>query len=276
MKKYFISSFLLLIAFSCKEKIAKKSLNKNIEKITTEINFDKLVSNYSQWWTYYNYNIDLESEFTGFDENEKVVSKKDFLEILLSGHYIPLKLDSEKSQNEYQLYKIDESVYKDISNTIKSVAKTNLRYFNMEGKQFQPFDFVDINGINYSSKNTAGKTVIIKTWFINCQACVAEFNELNELVDKYKDDKSIVFISLALDSKTKLKKFLKKRNFKYAVVAGQEDYIYNKLDFQIFPTHIIIDKEGYILKVVNNATKMISFLEQNISNQKRLAPPSPN
>ena len=100
MKKYFISSFLLLIAFSCKEKIAKKSLNKNIEKITTEINFDKLVSNYSQWWTYYNYNIDLESEFTGFDENEKVVSKKDFLEILLSGHYIPLKLDSEKCERQ--------------------------------------------------------------------------------------------------------------------------------------------------------------------------------
>jgi peroxiredoxin len=99
---------------------------------------------------------------------------------------------------------------------------------------------------------------------VNCGACVAEFPELNELVEKYEQRDDIIFVSLALDTDSKLEKFLQKKNFEYEVVPNQNDFIYNTLDLQIFPTHLIVDKNGTVRKVANKASEMIAFLENEM------------
>src|SRR5690606_15029725 len=98
------------------------------------------------------------------------------------------------------------------------------------------------NKNHYTNENTKGKTLILKTWFINCKACVAEFPELNEFVEKHKHRNDIVFVSLALDTKSELEDFLQKKYFEYEVVPNQEEFI-EKLNLQIYPTHIIVDKD---------------------------------
>lgn len=121
-----------------------------------------------------------------------------------------------------------------------------------------------MNGNVYTNESTLGKTIILKTWFVNCQACIAEFPELNELVGRWGDREDILFLSLALDSEEELRDFLATKAFADEEVADQDLYIQDELGLQIYPTHIIIDMEGKILKVVNKAVEMVEFVEDRI------------
>jgi peroxiredoxin len=197
------------------------------------------------------------------------------LEALTSGNFIPLKLKPTYGIEQYKLYKLDHLTNKSIGNTIKNESLTNLKYYNMEGTEFPEFEFTDLNGNHYTNENTKGKITVIKTWFINCQACVAEFAELNEFVDKYKNSNDIIFVSLALDSKPKLEKFLQKKMLEYGVIPDQKEFIDKKLNLQIYPTHIVLDRNGTILKVVNKASEMISFLENDRKLTGNITPPPP-
>lgn len=277
MKKHLTITILLLsiFIFSCKEKPGKQQITKKVEKLEPKVNFDELKTDFQKWWTYHSHDISLSSNFIGFNEKSDIIDKKHFLEELTSGNFIPLRLESKDDINQYKLYKLDSLSQKSIRNTIKSNSLTSLKHYKMKGTNFPEFDFTDLNGKHYTNESTKGKTVVIKTWFINCQACIAEFPELNELVEKYKDRKDIIFISLALESKIELEEFLKRKMFKYEVVPNQRKFIDEKLNLGIYPTHIILDKNGIILKVVNKASKMISFLENGLNKSSENTPPPP-
>lgn len=268
MKKYQIIIILLfpILIFSCKEKSDKNLTSEKIENTNPKVDIKQLQTDFIKWWTYHSYNISLSSDFIGINEKSDTIDKKQFLEKLTSGDFIPLRIKSKNENEIYKLYKLDSTAKKDIRSTIKNESLTNLKHFNMEGEIFPEFNFTDINGNLYTNENTKGKIIIIKTWFIDCKACIAEFPELNEFVEKYKNRNDIIFISLALDSKPDLEEFLKKKNFEYQVVPNKRKFIKGKLNLQIYPTHIILNKKGRITKVVNDASKMISFFE----NEKRI------
>ncbi len=171
-----------------------------------------------KWWIYENKNIILSSNFIPIDNSSNKISKNDFLKNLTSGYFIPLKLQSNNSKTYYKLYRLDKTSDKNISRIIKNTSILAYKYFKMEGKKFPKFNFKDLNGINYNTKNTKGKIIILKCWFIKCKACVDEFPKLNKLVKKYQKHNNIIFISLALDSTENLKQFIIKKPFKYAVV----------------------------------------------------------
>jgi thiol-disulfide isomerase/thioredoxin len=146
----------------------------------------------------------------------------------------------------------------------------------MEGLRFPDFDFIDLNGDRFSTESTAGQLKIIKTLFINCVACVKEFPELNTFVEKNSNKKDVIFLSLATDAKPELDLFLKKKPFSYKVVSNQNTFIVEKLKLQIYPTHIVVDKNGKILKVVNKASEMISFFEDYNESEAIIAPTPPS
>ncbi len=276
MKKHQIITILLLsiFVFSCKEKTIKTEPSDKVENLEPKVDIKELESDFIKWWTYYSYNISLSSNFKGLNEKSEEIDKNEFLNELISGNFIPLKLKSENGINTYKLYKLDSLSTKSIGSAIKNESLTSLKHFKMERTEFPKFNFTDLNGNHYSNENTKGKTIIFKTWFINCMACVKEFPELNELVEKYKSRDDLIFLSLALDSKPKLEEFLQKKFFEYQVVSNQRVFIDKTLNLQIYPTHIIIDKNGVIQKVVNKASEMISFFE----NEKKLTesmPPKP-
>jgi len=240
------------------------------------VNFKNVEKDFITWWTYHENNIRLSSNFIAIDNLSNRISKEDFLGKLTSGDYIPLKLISKDSLTYYKLFKLDQSSNIEIRKQIKSSSTTDYIHFKAEGKTFPKFQFVDLKGVIYNNENTKGKIVILKCWFITCHACVAEFPELNNLVDNYRNRKDIVFISLALDSKEKLNQFLSQKKFNYAVVADQEKFIRNELNVSMYPTHIIIDRNGVILKVVNSADEMILALsghEFSETSQAQIPPP---
>lgn len=134
----------------------------------------------------------------------------------------------------------------------------------MEGSEFPDFDFTSIEGQKFNNKNTKGKYMVLKCWFIGCKACIKEFPELNNLVDENKNRDDVAFISLAFDSPKSLRKFLVKNDFSYSVVPVNRDFIESKLWVYHYPTHFIVDKNGIIRKVVNTVTELKSALNKAI------------
>lgn len=225
-----------------------------------EINFfddfdSKIKTDFNKWWIYYNDNIVLSTEFVALDSESKLISKKRFLELLISGNYIAINV-KQFQKLTYKLYKLDENFNENIRNTSISESIIALDHYKKEGQRFSKFNFKDLNGKFFSSENTKGKIVVVKFWFIHCQKCVEEMPELNELFDSFKNKENFVFLSLALDSKTDLQKFLKIKQFNYPIVPNQKSFLVNELKINPYPTHIILDENGIILKVVTNVKEL--------------------
>jgi peroxiredoxin len=263
---------LLIFAFACKEKTREESV-----AFEPDVNFNIANPDFKKWWSYHYYNISLSLDFTGINEQADTISKKQFLDALVTGKYIPLKLKSPKGEEVYKLFTLDPSANESIGSTVKDESLIALKHFNMEGQAFPQFNFMDMNDSLYTSENTKGKIVVFKTWFIGCTACVAEFTELNELVEKSKNRTDMVFVSLATDAKPELEKFLSKKAFEYEVVPGQKEFILKTLSLDAYPTHLVVDKNGTIRKVVNKASELIAFLdrESSLMDMNSLPPPPP-
>jgi len=201
-------------------------------------------------WLYYDRDyLRLSDDFTAYDQTLKPISKGRLLEKIAAGGYLPLRLVSTDEAPAYKLYKMPASTKSDLKAIIKDYGQTHYKHYQKEGKKLPGFNFVDLNGKKYNETSTKGKIVVFKFWFVNCLPCRQEMPELNKRVASYKNRKDILFVSLALDDKKKLKDFLKKTKFDYAVVSDQELYLSNTLKINAFPTHLILNKKGLIAKV---------------------------
>jgi peroxiredoxin len=215
---------------------------------------------------YYNRDyLRLSEDFTAYNRTSQIISREKFFELFASGEYLPLRLLSKDGGNYYKLYKVNALVDIDILTTLKQWGELDYKYFKMEGKPLPGFNFTDLNGKVYNPKTTKGKIVIIKCWFLACAACNEEIPQLNQLVDYYKNRKDIVFVSLAFDPKKKLEAFMKKKTFKYAIAPVKESYIEKELNIQQYPTHLIINKQGLIAKVVNDPNELTTALNTEAS-----------
>jgi peroxiredoxin len=217
-----------------------------------------------RFWDYYTSNIKLFDEFIASDARSRRISKGKFLALMTEGQYYPLVLHSAGAVPHYQLKKIPEQADQYISLYMRQFSVEQLKYYNMIGKPIPKFDFTAVDGTRYTTENTKGKTVVFKCWFIGCKTCVAEMPALNEMVEEYRDNQDILFISLAMDSKDDLKHFLSKTDFKYETVPNQSDYMRDDLQVLNYPTHFLIDQNGILIKVLPDARELKKALANQI------------
>jgi thiol-disulfide isomerase/thioredoxin len=221
----------------------------------------ELTKDYRTWYNYTYHNILLAQDFIGLTADSVAVPKATFLRLLATGKFIPLKIRSQHSVPTYKLWRLT-SHQDNISQTIQQLAAIEQDNYSREGKTLPAYHFTDLTGKTYDPASTKGKIVVLKCWFIACVPCVKEFPELNQLVDEYKDRKDILFVSLATDSRAELEEFISVKHFSYAVVPEQTDYMREKLSISGYPTHILIDKKGKVLKVSSSISDLKPFLAQ--------------
>lgn len=268
---FILSSFILNKNFSnFIESSISKTVNNNSVKEksdsvkgkkgtkSTEIN--SILKSFDNWNTYTKKNIDLMSTFTPIDNKGALMNKGMFLTLLRSKSFIPFKSEKD-GEIQYKLIDIKNSTDEKIKKSIASKATIAHQYFKMEGKKLPAYNFIDLKGKSHNKEDTKGKIIVLKCWFITCKVCVEEFPQLNNLVDKYKND-NIDFISLAFDEKEKLIKFLKTKDFKYVTVPNQKKYMSKKLKVKQYPTHLIINADGVIIKMVSNVKTLTYELER--------------
>ncbi|WP_410221641.1 TlpA family protein disulfide reductase [Pedobacter sp.] len=136
-----------------------------------------------------------------------------------------------------------------------------------EGSKFNAEKFRDLNGTRFDMKKETGKIYVLNFWFINCPPCKAEIPDLNELVEKYKENKDVVFLAIALDDATSLKSFLKQNPFKYNIIDDGR-YYSEKYGVRSYPTHVIIGKDGLIkFSTYGLASNTVYWVDKTIKEQ---------
>lgn len=253
MKKLISVIVLSLIISSCSGQT--KFGNPEVDPI-------QIQNKFMDWSTYQSKNIMLSRDFTALDLLSKEISKESFLDQLVNGNFIPIRLKSVDSIYCYKLFKIQPKSDTSIKATINQIAFDALKNYKMEGTAFPKFSFKDLDGNVVSNETMKGKIIVIKCWYIHCIACIKEFPQVNQLVEKYKDRKDILFISLAEDTPEELKVFLARKPLSYSVIPNMKMYMNETLDLNAFPTHFVLNKEGIITKVVNDYESLDVALEK--------------
>lgn len=277
MKKLIILCTVFLLC-ACTDRT--KSLKPNVN-VTT------LTQNRMDWWIYHNNNIHLSRNFTAYDVNGNEMDRGAFIKELTTGKFIPIKLIGKDSLTYYQLFKLQATADQRIEGMIKNVASTAYKHYQWIGKKIPQFEFEDLKGNVFTNKNTQGKIRVIKLWFIACKPCVQEIPKLNKLVASCKNRDDILFLAPAFDAKKELLQFVSETPFSYHVIPNQTNFIYKSWKAFIFPTHIVVNKNGIVEQVVSDADELIYFLNRHYGisldksikpekfSQERMPPPPP-
>jgi peroxiredoxin len=221
-----------------------------------------ILKNVKNYLYYTNTYLKLSESFKALDINGKSIAKAQFFKAMMTNRYVPVRLQS--ATLTFRLFPIKTTGDAMIPRLIGELGKHYYKYLKMEGQKLPSLDFTDLNGHLYNAANTRGKTLILKFWYISCVMCVKEMPELNDLVESYKRNKNVQFLSLAFDTAPKLKKFLKEHRFVYPVVPNMESYAEN-LNITAYPTHLIV-RDGKIIKAVGSAQELISAMRTEIKN----------
>lgn len=253
MKSLLYSLLLIALLFSC----SKKQENFNADPTL-------ILKDFNSWWGYTSQNIVLSEDFTAFDQSSKTIGRSEFLDSLASGKFVTFKLATSDSTIKYKLYKLPLNTDNSIGSQMRAIGEDEKRKMAMEGTEISDFNFIDVEGNIYNAKNTQGKIVVVKCWFIHCGACVKEIPALNEMVEKYKKRGDIVFISLAYDTKEELRKFLLTTKFEYAVIPVKVDYLENKLNISEYPTHFVVNRNGKISRFAKTCKEIESILKREL------------
>jgi thiol-disulfide isomerase/thioredoxin len=115
-----------------------------------------------------------------------------------------------------------------------------------ERSQYNYPSFTDMNGTVFDKSILKGKVVVINYWFINCVPCRKEMPELNKIVERYKNNPSVVFLGVSFDSKDMLTNALKTFDFDYNIVPDAGAFL-DSLHLDGYPSHEVIDKNGKIV-----------------------------
>lgn len=127
-----------------------------------------------------------------------------------------------------------------------------------------------LKGNKFRSKKMTGKIVVFNFWFTTCGPCKKEIPDLNKLKEKFTG-KDVEFIAVGLDAEYKIAKFLRKHPFKYDIVEDGR-WIAEKFDVKLYPSNIIIDKEGkiqfYKIGYKKDITEAMSYKIENLLKEK--------
>lgn len=125
----------------------------------------------------------------------------------------------------------------DISQPVKTTGNTslpNITFQNTDGKI-----------LNLSDQK--GKVIFMNFWATWCPPCIAEMPSVNELYEKLKNNKNIIFIMVDADHDfSKSAPFMNKHQFTLPLYEANSEIPGNLLSGSI-PTTMIFDKNGQLV-----------------------------
>eukprot|EP00388_Colpodella_angusta_P011133 GDKJ01028662.1.p2 GENE.GDKJ01028662.1~~GDKJ01028662.1.p2 ORF type:complete len:244 (+),score=12.59 GDKJ01028662.1:504-1235(+) len=225
----------------------------------------------------YSQGTDLKPSSTKLDENTivkdadgNVVTYKLWQALMQTGDYALRRPSGATAFLIYKMSEAEKAVAKERkAKTMVNLPRPALSGAFTDGEKFKGERITDINGNKYDLKVDKDKIYVINFWFINCPPCKAEIPELNELVTKYKENKDVVFLAIALDEKFELKNFLKTMPFTYNIVDGK--YYAQKYGVKSFPTHVVVGKDGLIkFNTMGLASNTVYWIDKTIKEQLAL------
>lgn len=234
----------------------KKSSSNSNFKAANNVNIDSL-----DWSDRSQIEFNSNQDVIYLDTQWKLISKENFMDSVLNYTYGSIQLTNAEGKGAHKLEYIDNWDGPSFLLTSQKQSK----YANFSFSKSPNFIFEDLNGSPVDNSTFDDKVVVLNFWFIGCKGCMLEMPFLNTLVDKYKNNKEILFIASSDDSRSELLHFLMINEFNYRVTTINTKYLKDIFNITMFPTHMIIGKDGTIKYLNTGGSKIATkFLEQGI------------
>ena len=162
--------------------------------------------------------------------------------LMFKGKYGLMPENPSDKNTGFILYRLSEKQWLE---KMQRMPKPKESLFFTTGKKISLYKLFDINNKKINLKEGKGKIIVFNFWFIDCPPCKMEIPDLNDLVENYKGNDSVLFIAVALDAEFDLKDFLKRMPFNYTII-GNGRYLASNYGVKSYPTHVILDKEGKV------------------------------
>jgi len=143
----------------------------------------------------------------------------------------------------------------DVVNDADSKALLNNVASKLPGEQAFDFSFEGMDGRQVKLTDFKGKVVVLEAWFNGCTGCVGLAKRMHPIMERYRKNKNIVFISLNVDRNKQ--RFLEgvasgkygntKSVFLYTNGKGWSHPMCLKYQWATYPQMLIIDKNGKLL-----------------------------
>jgi Peroxiredoxin len=183
----------------------------------------------------------------------------------------------------YQKANLPEADYDKIIAQAEAKAKEKvLKDVKALEKKFKALDFTlkNLQGETVSLAGLKGKVVVLDFWATWCGPCKASFPGMQIALNKYKDDKDVVFLFVdTWESKepAKMKEdaalFVKDNKYTFNVVLDEKDKTVSDYKVEGIPTKFIINKAGIVkyqsIGFSGNADELVEELSLMIENAKK-------
>ena len=117
------------------------------------------------------------------------------------------------------------------------------------GEAAPSFSLNDTDGKSVSLENLRGKVVVIDFWGTWCGWCIKGIPDMKAYYEKYKSQMEILSVDCG-DGVDDWKDAVKEHGMTWTNVQDSDGKVAEAYAIQGFPTKIVLDKEGKILKVV--------------------------
>ena len=162
-----------------------------------------------------------------------------------TGAYYIKPIDPDNENTSFILYKLSEKEKQRNLINIDKMPKPAESKFFKTGEPFSKIKTNDMHGNKINTKNLKGKIIAVNYWYATCVPCTSEIPELNKIVEKYKNDSNVVFISIAKDDRNTIENFLKLHPFKYAII-DDGSFITSENNINSYPTNVVVDQNGKV------------------------------
>lgn len=137
---------------------------------------------------------------------------------------------------------------------------------NMINKEAPAFTLMDLEGKAVKLSDLKGKIVILDFWATWCSFCTDSFPQMKKAIEKYANDKNIVFLFVDTkerkqDQKEKAKKFIEEKGYPFRVLLDTENKVSEAFNVQGIPVKIFIDKNG------NQRFASVGFYKEKLSDE---------
>ena len=169
--------------------------------------------------------------------------------------YYGLEIISEQF-SRYEEFSADRRRLTELKNIFAEYDKLNA------GNPSVDWEFFDINGNKYSSKDFLGKYIYIDVWASWCGPCIKEAPYFKEIAKKF-EGKDIVFVSISVDeSKNDWLNSQKEENDNIISLWAEswDNVLCNFFKIHAIPRFLLIDKQGLIIN--SNADRPSAGIEE--------------